>query len=255
MRAGVLSKDEIIEFLNEHFINTWVPNSELGRIRSLREPIAERREREAKTFDTTHPLAQAIIKGWKTGAKKGSPVDCFVISPAFELMGRQLVNDLGEASKNRGLQENVYYLTFLQEALQDKQPGLGNVILSSEQPSQEVLDTFRTPTGNHQHYTTVVIDTRAFENRGTLMIDIEVGRGDADGTFFLVNGDIELSTEAGITKDQNLASVWSEPGETGRITHCFDRGQLFKLCATGYSDEAEEAVNAFHAKISVEAAG
>ena len=254
MRAGVLSNDQTIEFLNEHFINTWVTNSELGRIRSLREPIAKRREREAKTFDTTHPLAQAIIKGWKTGAKKSSPVDCFVISPAFELMGRQLVNELGEDSKNSGLQENVYYLTFLQKALADKQPGLGNIILNSEHPSQEVLDTFQTPIGNHQNYTTVVIDTRAFQDSGTLIIDIEVGRGDADGTFFLVNGDMELRTEEGITKDDNLASVWSEPGETGRITHCFDQGQLFKLCVTGYSDEEEAFINAFRAKISVAAA-
>ena len=37
LRAGVLSKDEISEFLNEHFINTWVPHSELGRVRRLRE--------------------------------------------------------------------------------------------------------------------------------------------------------------------------------------------------------------------------
>ena len=163
-------------------------------------------------------------------------------------MGRQLVNDLDADSEHRGLSQHEYYLKFLKEALQDKQPGLGNLILSSEHPSGEVLDTFRTPIGNHQNYTTVVIDTRAFEDSGTLIIDIEVGRGDADGTFFLVNGDIELFTGKGITKDQNLASVWSEPGETGRITHCFDHGQLFKLCATGYSDEEEEAVNAFSRK-------
>lgn len=42
----------------------------------------------------THEFAQTIIKGWKTGKKKGSLVDSFVISPEFELMGRQLVNDL-----------------------------------------------------------------------------------------------------------------------------------------------------------------
>ena len=178
MRAGVLSKDEIIEFLNENFINTWVPNSELGRIRSLREPISKRRKREAKTFDTTHRLAQAIIKGWKTGAKKGSPVDCFVISSDFELMGRQLVNDLQEDSENRELQTDVYYLTFLKESLAGKQPGLGNLILTSEHPSREVLDTFRTPTVGYQDYTFIVIDASAFEKGGTLTIDVEIGRGD-----------------------------------------------------------------------------
>ena len=254
MRAGVLSKDEIIEFLNNNFINTWVPNSELGRIRSLREPIAKRREREAKSFDTTHPLAQAIIKGWKTGAKKGSPVDCFVISPDFELMGRQLVNDLREDSESEGLQRDTYYLAFLKESLKGKQPGLGNIILTCEYPSQAVLDTFRTPICGHHDYTIVVIDTRAFENGGTFTIDIEVGRGDSDGSFYLINGDKEFPTTEGIPKEDLLAWAWSESGETGQITHRFDRGQLFKLGAIGYSPEEEAFVNAFHAKISVEAA-
>ncbi len=254
MRAGVLSKNEIIEFLDEHFINTWVPNSELGRIHSLREPIAKRREREGKTFDTTHPLAQAIIKGWKTGAKKGSPVDCLVIAPDFELMGRQLVNELGKDSKRRGLSGYGYYLTFLKEALEGKEPGLGNLILTSEHPSQEVLDIFRTPIGGHQNYTIVVIDARAFENGGTLIIDIEVGREDSDGTFYLLKGDTEFPTEGGVLYEDVLAAVWNEPGETGQITYRFDRGQFFKLGAIGYSHEAEESVNAFHAKISVEVA-
>ena len=231
-----------------------MPNAELGRIRSLREPIAKRRERESKMFDTTHPLAQAIIKGWKTGAKKGSPVDCLIISPAFELMGRQLVNDLGEDSRNRGLQSDAYYLTFLKEALNGKQPGLGNLILTSEQPSQKVLDTFSTPIGDHQHYTVVVIDVGAFENGGTLTIEIEVGRGDGDGTFYLLNGDKTLPAKEGILKDDILAWAWSASGETGQITHRFDQGQLFKLGVTGYSDEAETCVNAFQAKVSVEPA-
>ena len=236
--------------MNEHFINTWVPNAELGRIRSLREPIAKRRERESETFDTTHPLAQAIIKGWKTGAKKGSPVDCLIISPAFELMGRQLVNDLGEDSRNRGLQSDAYYLTFLKEALNGKQPGLGNLILTNAQPSQKVLDTFSTPIGDHQHYTVVVIDTRSFENGGTLTIEIEVGRGDGDGTFYLFDGDKTLPTKEGILK-----WAWSASSETGQITHRFDQGQLFKLGVTGYSDEEETCVNAFLIKVSVEPAG
>ena len=229
-----------------------MPNSELGRIRSLREPIAKRRERESKTFDTTHPLAQAIIKAWKTGAKKGSPVDCLVISPTFELMGRQLVNDLGKDSRNRGLPSDAYYLTFLKEALNGRQPGLGNLILTSAHPLQNVLDTFSTPIGNHQHYTVVVIDATAFEDGGTLTVDIEVGRGDGDGTFYLLNGDKKLSTKEGIFKDDILAWAWSASGETGRITHRFNQGQLFKLGVTGYSDEEEVCVNAFRVKISVE---
>ena len=251
MRAGVLAKDEIIEFLNEHFINTWVPNAELGRIQSLREPIVKRHQREGQTFDTTHPLAQAIIKGWKTGSKKGSPVDCLVISPKFELMGRQMVNNLREDSEHSGLSRHEYYLVFLKEALAGKQPGLGNIVLTRKQPSQTVLDVFRIPTEEYQDYTVVVIDANAFENGGTLTIDIEIGREDGEAAFYLLDGDTELSTEKIALKD-NIASVWGEPGDTRQITHRFDQGQFFKLGVTGAWARDEASINAFHAKISVE---
>ncbi|MCG9131843.1 hypothetical protein J5I95_09205 [Candidatus Poribacteria bacterium] len=240
--------------MNDNFINTWVPNSELGRIQSLREPIAKRREREGKNLDTSHPLAQAIIKGWKTGSKKGSPVDCLVISSEFELMGKQMVNELRNDSEKKGLSISEYYLTFLKAALVGKQPGLGNLVFTPEHPSQAVLDTFSTPIDGRHEYIIVVIDVSAFEKGGTLTVDIEVGRGDSDGTFYLINGDTEFPTTEGIPQKDLLAWAWSESGETGQLTHHFDRGQLFKLGAIGYSNEAEASVNAFRAKISVESA-
>lgn len=250
MRAGVLSNDQIIEFLNDNFINTWVPNCELGRIHSLREPIAKRREREGKTFDTTHRLAQTIIKGWKTGSKKGSPVDCLVISPTFELMGRQPANELSEDIKYSRLRRAEYYLTFFKEALEGKQPGLGNIVLTPEQTSQSVLDLFRTPTVGYQDYTVVVIDATAFENGGTLSIDFEIGREEGEAAFYLFDGDTELSTEEESPKDK-ITWVWGEPGDTRQITHAFDRGQFFKLGATGHWARDELCINAFRAKISV----
>ena len=121
MRAVALSHDRVIKCLNENFINTWVPNAELGRIPSLQEPIAKRRKRESKIFDTTHPLAQAIMKDWE----KGSPVDCMVISPDFELMGKQSVNEFLANARRKGLRQEESYLTFLVESLEGKQPGLG----------------------------------------------------------------------------------------------------------------------------------
>ena len=251
MRAGVLSNDQIIEFLNDNFINTWVPNCELGRIHSLREPIAKRREREGKTFDTTHRLAQTIIKGWKTGSKKGSPVDCLVISPTFELMGRQPANELSEDIKYSRLRRAEYYLTFFKEALEGKQPGLGNIVFTPEQTSQSVLDLFRTPTVGYQDYTVVVIDATAFENGGTLSIDLEIGREEGEAAFYLFDGNTELSTEDESPKDK-ITWVWGEPGDTRQITHAFDRGQFFKLGATGHWARDEPCINAFRAKISVE---
>ena len=253
MRAGVLSAEQIITFLNEKFINTWIPNSELGRIRSLREPIQKRRVQEGKSFNTNHELAQAIIKGWKTGTKKGSPVDCFVISPEFELMGRQLVNDLDDDRRTRGLpSEEAYYLSFLNAALDGRQPGLGNIVLTSEDSLHEVSDVIRTPSENNQNLTIIMIDASSCNNGGTLIIDILMGRDDAEGAFYLLDGDYILSTDREISDEDSLARTWGESDETLQIKHSFDSGQYFKLIATRYWDEDTPYINAFHAKISVE---
>ena len=227
--------------------------AELGGNHSLREPIAKRREREGKTYDTSNPLAQAIIKGWKTGSKKGASVDCLVISPEFELMGRQPTSEVHEGIKlNKHLREE-YYLTFFRDSLEGKQPGLGNIILNSDEPSQDVFDVFRSPTVGYKDYTVVVIDTRAFEKGGTLTIDIETGRADAEGNFYLVDGDDDLPTTERVTKYMVLALTWLEPDETGQLTHRFDRGQFFKLGATGcYGRSEKGSTNAFKTKISVE---
>ena len=268
MRAGVLSSDRIIKYLNENFINTWVPNSELGRVPSLREPIAKRRERESKTFDTTHALAQAIIKSWK----KGSPVDCLVISPTFELMGRQPVNELLFAGGNT----SRHYLTFLQESLAGKRPGFGEdtsktslepdsaylseldaaiskdlkVILTSEKPKREVLNIFRTPKQGYQDYTVIEIDTTAFEEGGMLVIDISVGSAESAGSFDLYAGDTELPTEG--MPHGALASAWDvPPNKRGTIKYRFDRGKVFKLGGTGSWSSETGSINAFLATISV----
>ena len=49
-----------------------------------------------------------------------------------------------------------------------------------------------------------------------------------------------------------LASTWGEPGDERQIIHPFDRGQVFRLGASGYWDEGEMCTNAFLARISVE---
>ena len=83
MRAGVLANERVITFLNENFINIWVSNVELERTPNKQAFMAKRCKNKSKTFNRTHALAQVIMKGWK----KGSPVDCFVISHEFEPMG------------------------------------------------------------------------------------------------------------------------------------------------------------------------
>ena len=265
MRTGVLSKENIIDYLNEKFINTWVENAELGRTGSLQAPIAKRREREGKTFNTSHALARTIMKGWV----KGSPVDCFVISHDFELMGSVDFNEFLD-NQQRPEDEPVAYIQFLKDSLTGKRPGLGTLVLTPEQPSLDVVDTFRTPITAHQDYTVVFIDTTAFEDGGTLTIDIHVGRDDAIGIFHLLDGDKKLPTEKvpnGIDPEtwnsqesdeykealDALTRVWGIfPGQTGQITYQFNCSQRFKLCATGDQWGGVGDINAFHAKISVE---
>ena len=157
MRAVVLSDDRNIEFLNENFINTWVSNVELGRTPRKRAFIAQRHQQGFKPFDKTHPLAQAIMKGWK----EHSPADSLVISPKLELMGRMPVNELYSGDWVQR------YLTFLKGSLAGKLPGFGEdtsesqstdseavlesshvtandlkVVLTDENPEQEILNIF-----------------------------------------------------------------------------------------------------------------
>ena len=162
------------------------------------------------------------------------------------------------------------YLFFLKASMEGKRPGLGDLILTPEQPSQEVIDTFQAPMLAHQDYTVVVIDTIAFGNGGTLTIDIQVGRDEAVGIFHLLDGDKKLPTEKvpdGIDPEawnsqesdeykkalDALTRAWDIfPHRTGQITYQFDRGQRFKLCATGNQWDGIGTTNAFVAKISVE---
>ena len=239
-----------------------MPNSELGRVPSLREPIAKRRKREGTTFDTSHALAQAITKGWK----KGSPADSLVISPEFELMGRQPVNDLLFSGNTPGR-----YLRFLQESLTGKLPGLVDdtsrpeplnsdpvlknlyIALNDINSSQEVLGVFQTPESGYQDYTVVHIDVTAFENGGMLTIEVSVGHAEAAGSFDLFDGDSELPTEG--VPHEALTSAWGvSPGSTQKITYIFERGQSFQLGATGDWFSKKGDINAFRANISVEPA-
>ncbi len=251
MRAGVLSKNTIIEFLNNNFINTWVSNSELGRVRRLRAPIAKKREREGIPFDATLPLAQAILKGTKTGSRKGSPVDSYILSPELVLLGKKQIMEL-EVNAGPGIPTSIEnYQKFLMDALEGNEPGLGNIVLTLEHSSQEVLDVIRTPTVAYLDYSVIVIDVTSFEDGGTLTIDIKIGREKGDGEFYLFDEKGELSTDEEEPSDA-LAETWGEPDDQLQIKHQFDQGQIFRLGASGYWYEGEFCTNAFLAKISVE---
>ena len=257
MRAVVLYWDRLIEFLNENFINTWVSNVELERTPRQKAYMAQRPKNESRTFDKTHPLAKAIMQGWK----EGSPVDCLVIAPELDVMGKLPLTDFFHDSSQRGIPDEDAYLKFLEDSLDGKLPGFNDetsggspsglkVVLNREQTEQEVLDILRTPRYGYQDYTVVEIDATALEEGGTLTINIQMGTAKPGGSFDLYDGEIELPTK-GYPNDA-LASAWDIPsGQIGRIRHRFDEGKVFKLGATGTWFNEKGSTNAFHAKISV----
>ncbi len=259
MRAGVLSDDQVIEFLNENFINVWVSNVELERTPRKQAYMARRRKELSKTFDRTHPLAKAIMEGWK----EHSPVDCLVIAPEYDVMGKLPLNDFFDACFRSGTPEEDAYLKFLEDSLDGKLPGFNDetsgaassdlrVVLNSEQTEQEILDILRTPRYGYQDYTVVEIDATAFEDGGTLIINIRMGTAKPGGPFDLYDSDTKLPTKG--YPDDALTSAWDIPsGQIGRIRHCFDEGKVFKLGATGTWFNEKGSINAFHAKVSVEA--
>ncbi len=242
LRATALSDDGNIKFLNENFVNTWVLNTDMKRLR------------DAKGIDEMLPLTQTIVRAWK----KNSPTDCLIISPELELMGRQPVNEL---SRHKWHMKVEHYRLLLVESLEGKRPGLGekdpvalssslNVVLDRAQPSIEVLDTFQAPAADSQEYTVIKIDATAFENGGTLTIDIHVGRAASVGAFDLLDGNSDLPTEE--TPENILAQAWGiQPSETRTITYQFDKGQVFQLRATGGWVGEKGSINAFRARISI----
>ena len=257
MRAGVLGNDRVIKFLDENFINIWVSNVELERTPRKQAYMAQRRKDISKTFDRTHPLAKPIMEGWK----EHSPVDCLVISPEFDVMGKLPLNDFFDDCSRKGISDDEGYLTFLVDSLDAKFPGFGentsdplltgsNVVLNEEHLEQEVLHVLRAPRHGDQDYNVITIDTTAFKDGGTLRIDIRMGSAKSGGSFDLFDGDAELPIK-GIPTEA-LTSVWDIPsGQIGRMRHSFDEGKIFQLGATGTWFSGKGNINAFHAKISV----
>ena len=171
---------------------------------------------------------------------------------------------------DRELSQAEGYRLFLSETLQGKRPGLGRIVLTPECPSVEIMDTFQTAMVPHQDYTIVEVDTTAFEDGGTLTLEIGIGRGKAAGTFYLFDGDKNLPTEK--VPEGVPTSVWERqhgdayvaalgalaiewhigPKKRGKITYPFDQGELFCLCATGSVYSVGGSLNAFSVTISVE---
>jgi len=224
----------------------WIRNNDLKHMRN------------SQGFEKIPPLARTIVSNkWWAG-----PVDTWVISPELEAIGHVPINAyLGDNRREDGTLESENYLQFLVDALDGKLPGFGNTIITPKQPSQQILEAFRTAEYGHQDYTVIILDATAFECGGTLIIDFEVGSGKAHGQFHLLDADTKLIFDSEHKYptwqlfDRSINTVWGDPCETMQIIHRFERGQLFKLVvlvATGWTSDDMGSINAFHAQISVE---
>ena len=212
-------------------------------------------------------------------------MDCLVISPELELKGALTLNEYLHHGRDGSRTTAENYRLFLIEALVGKQPGLRSdnsftyllddvddntpnqgspfkpfltdltVILNPTQPTLEVLDILRIPETGSQESTIVKIDATAFEKGGILTIDIRLGSTKLAGSFYLYDSDIEFPTERGQRYYHSFANVRDIPsGGTAQITYPFYRGQVFKLViAAAEPMEKKEHVNAFQARIAVEA--
>ena len=225
MRAGPLSNSEVIQTLNEKFVNTWVT------LRELPELIDGVKGERVNLFATS-------IKDYYT-----YPVDIQILNSEATVIMHQPENKFRHNNRVQG------YLTLLAYALEEK-PRLESDDPSLRKQLMEVSNTFRAPGAGYQDYTPIEIDTTPFEHGGTLIIDIEVGEGEATGSFDLFGPDVELPTE-GYPNDA-LTSVWDiPPNVPGQIIYRFARGQRFKLGATGNWFCEKGSTNTFLAKISV----
>ena len=179
-------------------------------------------------------------------------VDILVLTPDAEVIMHQ--PEMALPYKNQA----QAYLSVLQhavDAFEGKRIRVGKGSRLDRDPISlgtelmEVLQVFRVSDTNTPDYTVIEIDTTPFKRGGILHIEIQVGVGEAAGTFELFDADTEIPTED--DADEALDGAWNvSPGSVGHIFHNFSQGQRFKLVATGVDNQAD-CTNAFLARVSV----
>jgi len=233
LRAGPLSNTEVIKTLNEKFVNTWVLLRELPKlIGGAKGEVVSLIAKEMKDHYT-------------------DSVDILALTPDAEVIMHQPEMALPYRNQAQA------YLTVLRhsvDAFKGKRARVGNASKLDRNPISlgteliEILHTFSTSGTDTPDYTVVEIDATPFE-RGVLHIEIQVGAGEATGTFELFDADVEILTNK--TTDKVLSGAWSvSPGDTGHIFHNFGQGQHFKLVATG-GNNRKGGLNAFLARVFV----
>ena len=91
--------------------------------------------REKLGLANVAPLPRTIIKGWQ----QNSPVDCLVMSPDLELLGRQPVNDLLAKLTNPG-DVLLEYRSFLTASQNGDRPGLNAEVPAGDDVSELLVE-------------------------------------------------------------------------------------------------------------------
>ena len=181
MRAGPLSSPEVIKTLNEKFVNTWV------LLRELPELIG------GAKGEVVSLVAQKMKHHYTDS------VDILALTPDAEVIMHQPEMALPYRNQAQA------YLTVLRhsvDAFEGKRARVGNASKLDRNPISlgtalmEILHVFNTSDTDTPDYTVIEIDTTPFE-RGALHIEIQVGAGEATGTFELFDADTEILTNRG----------------------------------------------------------
>ena len=233
MRAGPLSDSEVIETLNQKFVNTWVLLRELPELM------------DGAKGEAVSLVAKEMKRHYTDS------VDILVLTPDAEVIMHQPEMALPYRNQPQA------YLSVLQhavDAFEGKRARVGKGSRLDRNPISlgtaltEVLHTFSASDTDTSDYTVVEIDTTRFE-RGILHIEIQVGAGEAVGTFELFDADVEILTKE--LAGKALTGAWNvSPNSLGHIFHHFRQGQRFKLVATGAGNH-NTGTNAFLARVSV----
>lgn len=234
MRAGPLSNSEVIKTLNEKFVNTWV------LLRELPELIG------GAKGETASLVAKEMKRHYTDS------VDILALTPDAEVIMHQ--PEMALPYRNQP-QAYLSVLLHAVDAFEGKRRRVGKGSRLDRNPISlgtelmEILHTFSTSDTDTPDYTVVEIDTTPFE-RGVLHIEIQVGAGEAVGTFELFDPDVEILTKEATGKA--LTGAWNvAPDSIGHIFHHFGQSQQhFKLVATGAKNQKGDP-NAFLARVSV----
>ncbi|NOH01082.1 MAG: hypothetical protein HND47_03465 [Chloroflexi bacterium] len=124
------------------------------------------------------------------------------------------------------------------------------LVLTRSQPSASAEGELVAPGREKQKYTLFLVDTRDFQNGGTITFEITLGTGESDASFDLFPEGVPIPTE-GRALD-SVATLYDLPrGSSGTMSYTFAAGQVFQFGASGNWFSPEGTTNTFTFTVTV----